>query len=75
MPHHLLTGSQPPREYEPGDRVTITSQQGGRLVSKTLLIDTYRDNYGHWEYQLKDELSGVQWDGGRWYGESQLSFA
>jgi hypothetical protein len=75
MTHHLLTDNQRPREYDPDDKVTITIQQGNRLLSKEFLIDTFRDNYGRWEYQLKDKLTGAQWDSGRWFGEGELSFA
>lgn len=48
---------------------------GGWLKSKKFTVDTYRDNNGNWQYQLKDELTGALAENGKWFGEGDLSFA
>lgn len=62
-----------PREFDPGDEVTMAVHNGIKWESKDFVVASYRDNNG-WEYQVKD-LSGRLYRNGEWVREGQLSAA
>lgn len=57
--------------FDEGDKVRMSVTENKRRMFKDFTVKAAKLTSGHWKYQLNDENGNV-YDGGNWFGETDL---